>query len=94
VRKHHDHKELGEENVYFILWLVHHPGASGQELKTRTWRQEVMQNSWRNAAYWLALMACFSLSSYSIPEPFGKRAVVLSTIGWALPHPSLIEKVP
>lgn len=32
--KYHDQQQLGEEKVYFILYLVvHYPGKSGQELK-------------------------------------------------------------
>lgn len=31
----------------------------------RTWRQEMMQKPWRDAAYWLAPCALLSLLSYT-----------------------------
>lgn len=37
------------------LQLVPHPGKSGQGLRARTWRQQLTQGSWGNAAYWLVL---------------------------------------
>ena len=37
------------------LQLVRHPGKSGQGLRARTWRQQLTQGSWGNAAYWLVL---------------------------------------
>lgn len=38
VIKHHEQNQVGEERVYFILWLIfRHPGKSGQKLKVETW---------------------------------------------------------
>lgn len=46
VIKYHNHKQFGEERIYFSLTVAHSPssGKSGQELR---------QNPWRSAAYWL-----------------------------------------
>lgn len=46
---------LGEEMYYFNLQdTVLHQGESGQELKARTWKQELKKAPWSNAAYWLS----------------------------------------
>lgn len=43
------------EHVYFgVQFAVHHWRKSGQELKAGTWRQELKQRPYRNAAYRLA----------------------------------------
>jgi len=48
----------GVERVYFLIWFaVHHPGKSGQQPKSGTWRQELMQRPWRSAAHWPAQFA-------------------------------------
>lgn len=52
--KHLDHKQLVCVVLghYFVLQLVvHHLRKSWQELKDRSWRQELIQRPWRAAAY-------------------------------------------
>lgn len=80
VIKHHDQKQLGEGRTYFTLY---HAGKSGLEVKPRS--------QWITA-YWLAspsLSACCLL--YPRATCLG---VALPTVGWILPHQSLIRKVP
>lgn len=38
VIKHYEQKQVGEERLYFILWLIFcHLGKSGHKLKVETW---------------------------------------------------------
>lgn len=42
VIKHDEQKQLGKERIYFILKLVvHYLGRSGQELKSKTWKNKL-----------------------------------------------------
>jgi hypothetical protein len=55
-------KQVVEEGVYFIWLALPYCCSSLEEVRTRnqtveTWRQELMQRPWRDAAYWLALLA-------------------------------------
>jgi len=75
--------------------LPHHCSSlkSGQESgRAGTWGQELMQWLWRGAAYWLAPHGLLSLFSYRtrITSP----GLALSTMDWALPYQSLIQKMP
>lgn len=49
--------------IFNFRVILYHHGKSGQEIKARTWRQEVMQKSWRNAAYRFAHHSLLSLLS-------------------------------
>jgi hypothetical protein len=52
-----------------------------------------MQRPWKDAAYWLAPHGLFSLLSYRIQEHQPRDgANHHGTMGWALPHQSLIKK--
>lgn len=56
--KYHDQKWCGEERVNLISKLtVHHGGNSGQEVKARTWSQELKQRPWGHGDCWLSLRA-------------------------------------
>ena len=69
MTKHHDQKQLQEKSVYLNLHpLVPHPGKSEQELKSGTWRQELMLRPWRSTAYWLVLASC-SAHILWLPRP-------------------------
>lgn len=53
--KYQDQKQLGGGQALFSSYVtVHCQGKPGQELKTRTWRQELKQRPWASTAYWLA----------------------------------------
>jgi hypothetical protein len=59
--------------------------------KAGTWRQELMQRPWRNAAYWLAPHGLLIL--LSTKPRTTSPGVVPPTMDWALPHQSLIKKI-
>ena len=69
VMKHHDQKQAGEKGFIWLIPLHHSPlveeEKSREELKQAgTWRQELMQRSWRNTVYWLIQHGLLSLLSY------------------------------
>lgn len=53
----HKQKQFGKERVYSIYSFISQfmvEGSQGKSLNNPgTWRQELMQLSWREAAYWL-----------------------------------------
>jgi hypothetical protein len=53
--KHCAQKQLEEEKVYFILWLIAYPKGS----------QVLEQRPWRNAAYPFAFLGLLGLFSYT-----------------------------
>ena len=60
-------KQFGEERVYFTLHaliIVHHEENPGQESKTGTWRQTLMQRQWEKAPHWSTSHGLFSRLSY------------------------------
>jgi len=61
-------KQVGEERVYSAytatLLFITKGGQDRNSHRTGTWRQELMQRLWRDAAYWLASPGLFSLFSY------------------------------
>ena len=63
--------------------------VSGQ---AETWRQGLMQRPWKGAAYWLARHGLLSLLSYRTRTISPEMAP--PTMGWALPHQSLIKISP
>ena len=99
VIKYHDHKQLGEQRVYFTYTStpVHPWKKSGQELKQcRTWRQELMQGPQKRATYWLPPPALLGLFSYTHQGHLLLTVLVLLTlpkIGWALPHQSWVKTI-
>jgi hypothetical protein len=44
-------KQVGAERVYLAYTSQ---CLSSKDIETGTWRQELMQKSWRDAAYWLS----------------------------------------
>ena len=57
-----------------------------------TWGQELMHRPWRGVAYWLAPHGC---SACFLIEPrTTSPGMTVPTMGWALPHQSLIRKCP
>lgn len=80
VMKHHNHKQLGEEKVYFIYICI----------SQREWGQDVMQRL-GSAAYWLTLHV---VSSWLSKEPKSRPGVASLTMLWNLPHQSLIWQCP
>ena len=92
--KHHDQKPLGEERIFFIYTYISQTiteGSWGRILgRGGTWRQELMQRPWRNAASWLAPRGLLSLFSYTIQDNW--LGVAPSSVAWICPHQSLIGK--
>lgn len=80
--------------IYFILqFTVHHEGKLGQEFKQRRNLEartdiEVMGSD----ACWLAPHSLLSLLFCTTQDSLSR--VAPTPIGWALPHQSLIKKVP
>jgi hypothetical protein len=75
-------KQVGEERVYSaytstLLFII--KGSQDRNShRAGTWRQELMQRPWRDAAYWLA-----SLLSYK-PRTISP-GMAPPTMGWVLP---------
>jgi hypothetical protein len=61
--KHHD--QVGEEGVYSVYTSISLFIIEGSQdrnsSRAGTWRQELMQRSWRDAAYWLVPHGLLSL---------------------------------
>jgi hypothetical protein len=62
-------KQVGEERVYSAytstLLFIIRGSQDWNSSRTGTWRQELMQRPWRDAAYWLASPGLLSLLSYT-----------------------------
>jgi hypothetical protein len=65
--RHHDKSDLWRKG---FIWLTYPESQSVEENQDRnsnlatTWRQELMRESWRGAAYWLTPHTMLSLLSY------------------------------
>jgi len=90
---HHDQEASWGGKGLFSLHLhtaVHHQRESGLELK-QVRKQELMQRPWRDATYCLASPGLLSL----LTEPrTTSPGTAPPTMGWVLPHWSLVEKMP
>lgn len=93
VTKHRNPMQREEENNLFQVTVPNNSSSlKGRNSKTEwTWRQELKQKPWRNAAYWLAPNAWFSLLSYSNEDNQPKCG--MPTVIWDISHKLLIEKV-
>jgi hypothetical protein len=71
--------------------VVHHEGSQDRNSnKAGTWRQELMQRSWRSTSYWLGPLACSACILIELRTT--SPGVASHTMGWALPNQSLIKK--
>jgi hypothetical protein len=61
-------RQVGEERVYSAytstLLFITKEGQDRNSHRAGTWRQELMQKPWREAAYWIASPALLSLLAY------------------------------
>ena len=82
-------KQVGEERVYLAHTSILQLTTEGRQDRNRadTWRQELMQRPWRGAPHDL-----LSLLSYRIQDHSPRIAP--PTMGRAIPHQSLIKKIP
>jgi hypothetical protein len=92
-------KQVAEERVYSAFTsrslFITKGRQDRNSNRAGTWRQELMQTPWRDAAYWLAsrglhhvaCSACFFIEPRTTCPGMGPL-----TIGWAFPCWSLIEK--
>lgn len=80
-----------EERLFFGLQLtVCHQGMLGKKLKSGSWRQKLKQR-WRNSAcgfLFLVHSACFLRQRKN-----RSQGMAPPTVGWALPHNSLINRM-
>jgi hypothetical protein len=93
--KHHDQKASWEGNDLFGLHshiTVHLLRESGQELKqVRSWRKELMQTPWKDAAYSLVPCSLPSLLSCRTQDHQPRDGTAHSGLG---PPPSITKKMP
>lgn len=84
-------KQLGGKGVYFLSGHSDHWGNLGQELGTRTWRQELKQNHGWMLLTSLLLRACTDLPSDTLQDHLLRGGPHPQ---WAiLPYQSLIIKI-
>ena len=66
--KHHGQKQVGEEKLYLAytstLLFIIEGSQDKNSNRAGTWRQELTQRPWRDAAYWLVSPGLLSLLSY------------------------------
>lgn len=69
--------------VCFSLQVaVHYQGRPRQELEVGTWKQEVKQSAWRNAAFWLASVFRRSYPSYTAQTDLPRDGTTHSSLGF------------
>jgi hypothetical protein len=75
MMKHLDLMQLGEERVYLAytssLLFISEETQDRNLNRAGTWRQELMQKPWRDAAYWLTLYGLLNLLSYRTQDQPG-----------------------
>lgn len=73
-----DKSHLGREE---FIWLTHPDHSQLREAKVGAQRQELKQRPWRNAAFWLALMAFSVCFIHITQEHFSRGGIVHSGLG-------------
>lgn len=86
--KHHDQKQYGRK-VFVLLTL---PNYSSSWMKGRNLETGTEAEAMKKHPYWLVLPMACSVSSLCNPGPPAQRCTAL--VIWALPHQSLIKKMP
>ena len=88
--------QIWEERVYlfctFILLYIIEESQDRDSHKAETWRQGLMPTPGKGAAYGSLLWACSG--SFLIEPRATNPGMKPSIMGWALPHQSLIKKMP
>jgi hypothetical protein len=96
VMKLHSQKKLEEERMYLayisILLFITEGNQDRNSNRAGTWRQELMQRPWRDAACLLAPQGLLSLLSYRTQDLQLRDGTTHN--GWVLPYQSLIQKIP
>jgi hypothetical protein len=66
-------KKVGEERVYSTytstLLFITKGSQDRTSHRARTWRQELMQRPWRDAAYWLVIAQLVFLREHRATSP-------------------------
>jgi hypothetical protein len=84
--------------AYTSIFIIEHSMFITEECQNRnsnragTFRQELMQRPWRGAAHWLVHHGLLRLFSDRTQDH--QHKMTPPTVGWALPHQSLIKKMP
>lgn len=87
VIKYHDKIQLGEESL--LHFIAHNPLP--KEVRVGSWRQELMQEPWKNTAHWLPFSGLLRPLSYSTQDHFPR--VALFSVEWAHPYESSNKKI-
>lgn len=96
--KPHDQRQLGKERFIaltgphskqFIIKSIQGPKSS----RAGSWRQELIQRSWRGATHGLALHGLF-FNLLLIESRTTSPEMASLTRGWTFLHPPLIKKMP
>jgi hypothetical protein len=85
LMRHHDRKQLGKEKISSSL--------DRNSNRLGMWEQELVQRPWRGATYWLDPHGLLSLLFYRTQE-LRCPETPPPTMGWALPHRSLLRQMP
>jgi hypothetical protein len=89
VKRHQDWSNPGREGLIWLM-LPHHCAYEGSldrnSSQAGTWRQELMQMPWRDAAYWLAPHGLLRLLSYRTQDHQAKDGTAHNGLG---PPPSI-----
>ena len=89
-------KQVGEERVYSaytsISLLIIEGSQDRNSNRAGSWRQELMQRPWKDAAYWIVPYAC-SVCFLAVLRATSPRTAP-PTMSWACPYQSLIKKMP
>jgi hypothetical protein len=89
VVKHHDEKQLEEERVSFLSQFNITNSSSSKAVRAGLKQDRNLEAGAMEGCCLLACSACFLYRSQ-----ITNLGVAPSTMGWALPHQSLIKKCP